>query len=84
MNKQKQEKIKGILLWLKGRVGTGAGALISETNPQGRLESDFQEFLAHLKKNKRKHGRDPARRTFQDDLRREFEDSMGSSKAFSP
>jgi len=38
---------------------------------------EFKDLLAVLKKNKRKLGADPARRGFQDDLHREFQDSMG-------
>ena len=69
--------IKGALLWLKGRVGTWAGVPICETEIQGHLESDFQDLLALLKKNKRKLGADPARRAFLEDLGREFRESMG-------
>ncbi len=77
MNKQEKEETKGFLLWLEGRIGTEVEAPISNTKIRAYYEIEFKEFLAVLKKNKRKLGADPVRRVFQDDLRREFQDSMG-------
>ena len=77
MNKQKQEEIKGFLLWLEDYIGAEVEALTNKTKIRAYYELEFKDLLALLKKNKRKLGADPARRGFQDDLRREFEDSMG-------
>jgi len=77
MNKQKQEETKGFLLWLEDYIGAEVEALTNKTKIRAYYELEFKDLLALLKKNKRKLGADPARRGFQEDLRREFEDSMG-------
>ena len=76
MNKQKQEEIKGFLLWLEDYIGAEVEALTNKTKIRAYYELEFKDLLAVLKKNKRKLGADPARRAFQEDLRREFQDSM--------
>ncbi|MHC1632050.1 MAG: hypothetical protein ACXQT4_07200, partial [Methanotrichaceae archaeon] len=56
---------------------TEVEALTNKTKIRAYHELEFKDFLALLKKNKKKLGADPARRAFQEDLRREFQDSMG-------
>ncbi len=80
MNREKQEEITGFLRWLEGEIGAEIEALTNKTNIRAYYRSDFQDVLAILKKNKRKLSADPSRRKFQDDLHREFEDSMDTHR----
>jgi hypothetical protein len=77
MNKHKQQEIKGFLGWLEGYVGAKVEDLTPKTKLQSYYEHDYEGFLAVLKKNKKKLQIDPARRKEGDDLKAEFEGSMG-------
>jgi uncharacterized protein (UPF0305 family) len=77
MNKQKQQEIKGFLGWLEGFVGAKVEDLTPKTKLQSYYEHDYEDFLAVLKKNKKKLAVDPARREPGEALRAEFEGSVG-------
>ncbi len=77
MNKQKQQEIKGFLGWLEGYVGAKVEDLTPKTKLQSYYEHDYESFLAVLKKNRKKLAIDPARRKEGEDLKAEFEGSMG-------
>ena len=77
MNKQKQQEIKGFLGWLEGFVGAKVEDLTPKTKLQSYYEHDYESFLAVLKKNSKKLAIDPARRKESEDIRTEFEGSMG-------
>jgi len=76
MNKGKQEEIRGFLAWMEEFGGAKVDDLSNKTKVSARYEIEFSELLGVLKKNKRKLGVDPGRRTFTEDLRREFSASM--------
>ena len=78
LNKQKQSEIESFLRWLEEETGTKVDALTNKTKVRVYYELDVSELLAILKKNKRKLSTDPAKRKFQDDLRREYTDSMAT------
>ncbi|MHC1593973.1 MAG: Eco57I restriction-modification methylase domain-containing protein, partial [Methanotrichaceae archaeon] len=78
LNKQKQSEIESFLRWLEEETGAKVDALTNKTRVRAYYELDHPGLLAILKKNKRKLGADPTRRKFQDDLRREYEDSMAT------
>jgi hypothetical protein len=77
MNKQKQQEIKGFLGWLEGYVGAKIEDLTPKTKLQSYYEHDYESFLAVLKKNRKKLAIDPARRKEGEDLKVEFDGSMG-------
>ena len=62
MNKQKQQEIKGFLGWLEGYVGAKVEDLSPKTKIQSYYEHDYEDFLAVLRKNRKKLTIDPARR----------------------
>ncbi len=78
LNKQKQSEIESFLRWLEEETSAKVDALTNKTKVRAYYELDVSELLAILKKNKRKLGTDPAKRKFQDDLRREFTDSIAT------
>ena len=77
MNKQKQTEIKGFLGWLDSYLGAKVEDLTPKTKLQSYYEHDYEGFLAVLKRNSKKLQVDPARRKESEDLRTEFEGSMG-------
>jgi hypothetical protein len=77
MNKQNQQEIKGFLGWLEGYVGAKVEDLTPKTKLQGYYEHDYEGLMAVLKKNKKKLSIDPARRKEGEDLKAEFDGSMG-------
>jgi len=77
MNKQKQQEIKGFLGWLESFIGAKVEDLTPKTKLQSYYEHDYEGFLAVLRKNKKKLAVDPARRKEGEDLKAEFEGSMG-------
>jgi len=77
MNKQKQQEIKGFLGWLESYVGAKVEDLTPKTKLQGYYEHDYEDFLAVLRKNKKKLAIDPTRREPGGALRAEFEGSLG-------
>jgi len=76
MNKEKQEEIRGFLAWLEDLIGAKVDDLTNKTKVSTYYEIEFSELLAILKKNKKKLACDPNRRTFSEDLRREYSASM--------
>ncbi len=77
MNKQKQQEIKGFLGWLEGYIGAKVDDLTPKTKIQAYYDHDYDDFLAVLKKNRKKLQIDPARREPGDALRAEFQASVG-------
>ena len=77
MNKQKQQEIKGFLVWLEGFVGAKVEDLTPKTKLQSYYEHDYEGFLTVLKKNRKKLAIDPARREPGEALQAEFEGSVG-------
>jgi len=77
MNKQKQTEIKGFLGWLEGYLGAKVDDLTPKTKLQSYYKYDYEDFLAVLKKNRKKLAIDPARREPAEMLRSEFEGSLG-------
>ncbi len=78
MNKQKQQEIKGFLSWLETEIGAKVEDLTPKTKVQDYYKRQFDEMLAILKKNKRKlKDFNPSGRDNQEDLRREFDASVG-------
>lgn len=76
MNKQKQQEIKGFLGWLEGYVGARVEDLRPKTKIQGYYDHDYNDFLAVLKKNKKKLQIDPSRREPAEALAVEFRASV--------
>ena len=54
MNRAKQAEIKGFLGWLEGYLGTKVEDLTPKTHLQSYYNSEFDAFLAILKKNRKK------------------------------
>jgi len=77
MNKQKQQEIKGFLGWLESCLGARVDDLTPKTKLQSYYKYDYEDFLAVLKKNRKKLAIDPARREPAEMLRSEFEGSLG-------
>jgi hypothetical protein len=77
MNRQKQQEIKGFLGWLESYLGAKVEDMTPKTKLQSYYEHDYQDFLAVLKKNRKKLAIDPARREPAETLKAEFEGSMG-------
>lgn len=76
-NKQKQQEIKGFLGWLERELGAKVEDLTPKTKVQEYYKLQFDELLAILKKNKRKlKNFNPSGRDNQEDLRREFDNSL--------
>jgi hypothetical protein len=80
MNKQKQQEIKGFLSWLEGYIGAKVDDLTPKTKLQSYYEHDYEDFLAVLKKNRKKLAIDPASRKPQERLRAEFAASVEKLK----
>ena len=77
MNKQKQQEIKGFLGWLEGYLGAKVEDLTPKTKLQSYYEHDYEGLMAVLKKNSKKLAIDPALRKPGEDIKAEFEGSMG-------
>ena len=77
MNKEKQQEIKGFLGWLEGYMGAKVDDLTPKTKIQSYYDHDYQDFLAVLKKNRKRLTIDPARREPAEALRAEFDGSVG-------
>ena len=76
MNKEKQQEIRGFLVWLEGYLGAKVEDLTPKTRLLSYYEHDYESLLAVLKKNRKKLAVDPARREPAEALRAEFEGSM--------
>lgn len=76
MNKQKQQEIKGFLGWLEGYVGAKVEDLSPKTKIQAYYDYGYEDFLAVLKKNRKKLNIDPSRREPAEALRAEFQASV--------
>jgi hypothetical protein len=77
MNKQKQQEIKGFLVWLEGYFGPKVDDLSPKNKIQSYYEHDYDGLLAVLKKNKKKLAIDPACREPGEALRAEYDGSVG-------
>ena len=77
MNKQKQQEIRGFLGWLEGYLGAKVEDLTPKTKLQSYWDSDFNAFLAVLKKNQKKLGINPSGRDASEMLKDEFAKSVG-------
>jgi hypothetical protein len=71
------QEIKGFLGWLEGYLGAELEDLSPKTNLQNYYEHDYDGFLAVLKKNGKKLAIKPALRKPGEDIKAEFEGSMG-------
>ncbi|AET65043.1 hypothetical protein [Methanothrix harundinacea] len=76
MNREKQEEIRGFLLWLSDYTGARIDDLSNKTKVSAYYEIELSELLGVLKKNRGKLACDPSRRAFGEDLRREYSASM--------
>jgi hypothetical protein len=76
MNRTKHAEIKGFLGWLEGYLGTKVDDLTPKTHLQSYYNSEFDAFLAILKKNRKKLAVDPTRREPGETLQAEFEGSV--------
>ena len=54
LNRQKQQEVKGFLVWLEGYLGVKIEALTSRNKLTTYYETDWDEFLEILKKNNHK------------------------------
>ncbi len=77
MNRQKQQEIKGFLSWLEGYVGAKVEDMSPKTRIQTYYDYSYEDFLAVLKKNRKKLNIDPSRREPAEALRAEFVASVG-------
>lgn len=76
MNKQKQQEIKGFLGWLEGYLEAKVDDLSPKTKIQTYYDHDYDDFLAVLKKNRKKLNIDPSRREPAEALAAEFQASV--------
>jgi hypothetical protein len=77
MNKQKQQEIKGFLSWLEGYIGAKVDDLSPKTKIQSYYDYGYEDFMAVLKKNKRKLSINPSSREASELLKDEFGKSVG-------
>jgi hypothetical protein len=78
MNKQKLAwRSRASWGWPEGYVGAKVDDLTPKTKLQGYYEHDYEDFLAVLRKNRKKLAIDPARREPGEALRSEFEGPVG-------
>jgi hypothetical protein len=77
MNKQKQQEINGFLGWLEGYVGAKVEDLTPKTKLQSYYEHDYEGLMAVLRKNGKKLAIKPALRKPGEDIKAEFDASMG-------
>jgi len=76
MSMQKQAEVKGFLTWLKRYIGTEIDSLKNKTKLRAYHEHDFGMLLDVLRQNRRKLEVDPVARDVQEDIDKEFSNSM--------
>lgn len=77
MNKEKQKEIKGFLTWLEGYLGSRVDDLTNKTKIKNYHELSWEDFLEVLKEKRRRIDKvDITRREPQEQIKREFEDSL--------
>ncbi|MBI2843326.1 MAG: N-6 DNA methylase [Armatimonadetes bacterium] len=76
MNKKKQQEVKCFLVWLEREIGARIDALTNKSKVKEYHEHDMDIILEVLRKNAKKLAVDPSTRTFQENLRREFDHSL--------
>ncbi|MDO8588209.1 MAG: N-6 DNA methylase [Armatimonadota bacterium] len=77
MNKQKHAEEAGFLAYLERGIGAKADDLTNKTKIRDYHGRDFETLLDVLRKNSKKLKANPDARKFQEDLRREFDSSVG-------
>ncbi|HHT9105950.1 MAG TPA: Eco57I restriction-modification methylase domain-containing protein [Candidatus Wujingus californicus] len=80
MSKKKNEEIKGFLKWLEREIGAEIDSLANKTAIKEYHETDFNQFLEVLKKNRNKVSIDPSDRKIQELLERHYTKSMSILK----
>jgi len=76
MNKAKNEEIKGFLKWLEREIGTTVDELQNKTAIKEYHAHEFDQFLAVLRKNKKKLSFDPSNREKSELLEEHLKKSM--------
>jgi len=84
MNKEKQAEVKGFLAWLEREIGASVDDLTGKTKlrhylgdyQKGEPHLTLEEFLAILRKNRRKLRVDVSARAFQERLAQEYRASL--------
>ena len=76
MNKKKNEEIKGFLKWFEREIGAEIDNLANKTAVKEYHETDFNQLLEVLKKNRNKVSIDPSDRKTQELLENQFAKSM--------
>lgn len=76
MNKAKNAEIKGFLRWLEREIKADLDTLANKTAVRGYHEHDFNQFLAVLKRNRRRIAIDPSDRAIQEHLEKHFAQSV--------
>jgi hypothetical protein len=76
-DQEKSDVVHELLGWLEGYVGAKVEDFSPKTKLQSYYDHDYEDFLAVLRKNKKKLQVDPARLEPAEALRAEFEGSMG-------
>ena len=84
MNKEKQAEVRGFLTWLEREVGASIDDLTGKTKlrrylgdyQKGESHLTLEEFLAILRKNRRKLRVDVSARAFQERLAQEYQASL--------
>ena len=77
MNKQKQQEVKGFLGWLESYLGAKVDDLTPKTKLQSYCDHDYEGLMAVLKRNSKKQAIKPALRKPGEEIKAEFEGSMG-------
>jgi hypothetical protein len=77
MNKQKQAEVKRFLGWLEREIKRPVDELKQKTKIKDYHKGSFEGLLDALRANDAALGRIASRSFFQEDLRREFEESVG-------
>ena len=76
MNKDKNEEIGGFLKWLEREIGVEIDSLTNKTSIKEYHETDFNQLLEVIKKNRNKVSIDPSDRKTQELLENQFAKSM--------
>src|SRR3990167_8801436 len=76
MNKKKTEETKGFLKWFEREIGAEIDSLANKTALKEYHETDFNQLLEVLKKNRNKVSIDSSERKTQELLERHYTKSM--------
>lgn len=76
LNKKKNEEIKGFLKWLEREIGAEIDKLANKTAIKEYHETDFNQLLEVLKKNRNKISINPLDRKTQELFEKQFTNSM--------